>query len=72
MIQILEQYEILASQACRDYNVAAWNYNTDVENDAKVEDLVSTRSMKPLLSIEAVRKFVAVRSKGALCRSMNK
>ena len=38
---ILAQYEISASQKCRDYVEADWNYNTDVENETKVEELVS-------------------------------
>ncbi|PNF19925.1 hypothetical protein B7P43_G11508 [Cryptotermes secundus] len=41
MIEILEQYETSASQKCRDYNLAAWNYNTDVENASKVEELTA-------------------------------
>jgi hypothetical protein len=41
IIQILEEYEISASEKCRDYNLAAWNYNTDVENAIKIEELVS-------------------------------
>jgi hypothetical protein len=48
MIQILEQYETSASQKCRDYNLASWNYNTDVENASKVEELVSTRRITSL------------------------
>jgi hypothetical protein len=48
MIQILEQYEISASEKCRDYNLAAWNYNTDVENASRVEELVSTCRMTSL------------------------
>jgi hypothetical protein len=41
MIQILAQYEVSASAKCRDYVEADWNYNTDVENEIKVEELVS-------------------------------
>jgi hypothetical protein len=41
MIQILEEYETSASDKCRQYNLAAWNYYTDVENAANVEELVS-------------------------------
>jgi hypothetical protein len=63
MIQILEQYEISASQKCRDYNLAAWNYNTDVENAFKVEDLVSTSSMTSVPSIRTFIKFVGMRFK---------
>lgn len=43
MIQVLEQYEVSASEICRDYVEADWNYNTDVENDTKVEELVSRK-----------------------------
>lgn len=41
MIQILAQYEVSASEKCRVYVEADWNYNTDVENETKVEELVS-------------------------------
>jgi hypothetical protein len=41
IIEVLAQYEISASQKCRDYVEADWNYNTDVENETKVEELVS-------------------------------
>jgi hypothetical protein len=41
MIEILAQYEVLASAKCRDFVVADWNYNTDVENETNVEELVS-------------------------------
>jgi hypothetical protein len=41
MSDILAKYEISASEKCRDYVVADWNYNTDVENETKVEELVS-------------------------------
>jgi len=41
MIQILAEYEVSASAICRDYVEADWNYNTDVENETKVEELVS-------------------------------
>jgi hypothetical protein len=34
-------YEKLASAACRNYSLASWNYQTDVENKTKVEELVS-------------------------------
>lgn len=71
MIQILEQYEISASQKCRDYNLAAWNYNTDVENANKVEDLVSTSRMTSVPSIRTFITFVRLRLKGALRGSMN-
>jgi len=39
MIQVLAVYEVSASQKCRDYVEADWNYNTDVENETKVEEL---------------------------------
>ncbi|GFG29388.1 hypothetical protein Cfor_04455 [Coptotermes formosanus] len=39
MSDILAKYEISASEKCRDYVVADWNYNTDVENETKVEEL---------------------------------
>jgi hypothetical protein len=48
IIQVLEEYEVEASQKCRDYNLAAWNYNTDVENATKIEELVSKHRI-PLL-----------------------
>jgi hypothetical protein len=35
------EYETLASKACRKYSLASWNYQTDVENKTKVEELVS-------------------------------
>jgi hypothetical protein len=41
IIKVLAQYEVSASQKCRDYVEADWNYNTDVENETKVEELVS-------------------------------
>lgn len=41
MIEVLSQYEVSASEKCRDLNVAEWNYNTDIENNTKVEELVS-------------------------------
>jgi len=41
IIEVLAQYEVSASQKCRDYVEADWNYNTDVENVTKVEELVS-------------------------------
>jgi hypothetical protein len=41
MIQILAQYEVSASEKCREYVEADWNYNTDVENETKVEEVVS-------------------------------
>jgi hypothetical protein len=41
MVEILAQYEVSASAKCRDYVEADWNYNTDVENETKVEELVS-------------------------------
>jgi hypothetical protein len=44
-IQILEAYEASASEKCRVYNLAAWNYMTDVENDTKVDELVSKHRM---------------------------
>ncbi|XP_069675481.1 angiotensin-converting enzyme-like isoform X2 [Periplaneta americana] len=34
-------FERLASEACRLYNVASWNYNTDVENATAVEELTA-------------------------------
>lgn len=34
-------YEKLASAACRNYSLASWNYQTDVDNKTKVEELVS-------------------------------
>jgi hypothetical protein len=34
-------YEKLASAACRNYSSASWNYQTDVDNKTKVEELVS-------------------------------
>ena len=34
-------YEKLASAACRNYCLAQWNYQTDVDNNTKVEELVS-------------------------------
>jgi len=39
IIEVLAQYEVSASQKCRDYVEADWNYNTDVENETKVEEL---------------------------------
>jgi hypothetical protein len=45
IIRILEEYEISATEKCRDYNLASWNYMTDVENVAKVEELVSKHSI---------------------------
>jgi hypothetical protein len=44
MIQVLAEYEVSASEKCRDYVVADWNYNTDVENETKVEELVSKKT----------------------------
>jgi len=44
MIQVLAVYEVSASQKCRDYVEADWNYNTDVENETKVEELVSKKN----------------------------
>jgi hypothetical protein len=41
MRQILAQYEVSASEKCKDYVVADWNYAIDVENETKVEELVS-------------------------------
>jgi peptidyl-dipeptidase A len=32
-------YEKLASAACRNYSLASWNYQTDVDNKTKVEEL---------------------------------
>jgi len=43
IIEVLAQYEVSASQKCRDYVEADWNYNTDVENETKVEELVSKK-----------------------------
>lgn len=34
-------YEKLASAACRNYSLAAWNYQTDIGNKTKVEEFVS-------------------------------
>jgi len=39
MIQVLAEYEVSASQKCTTYVQADWNYNTDVENETKVEEL---------------------------------
>lgn len=41
MKDVLAQYEVSASEKCRDYVEADWNYATDVENETKVEELVS-------------------------------
>jgi hypothetical protein len=41
MKEVLAIYETSASEKCREYVVADWNYNTDVENETKVEELVS-------------------------------
>jgi hypothetical protein len=71
IIPILEQYEVSASQKCRDYNLAAWNYNTDVENASKVEELVSTcriTSLHRLILSLYIRKLVEMRFKGAVFR----
>jgi hypothetical protein len=35
------EYETLASKACKQYSLASWNYQTDVENKTKVEEFVS-------------------------------
>jgi hypothetical protein len=35
------EYEKLASEACKKYSLASWNYQTDVENETKVEQFVS-------------------------------
>jgi hypothetical protein len=35
------EYETLASKACRNYSLASWNYQTDIENKTKVEEFVS-------------------------------
>lgn len=43
IISILEDYEISASEKCREYNLASWNYMTDLENITNVEALVSIR-----------------------------
>jgi hypothetical protein len=68
MIQILEQHEISASEKCRDYNLAAWNYNTDVENAAKVGELVSTLQYVRLLPSLYVWKLPQMRYVRALFR----
>jgi hypothetical protein len=34
-------YEKLASASCKNYSLASWNYQTDVDNKTKVEELVS-------------------------------
>jgi hypothetical protein len=41
MIEILAEYEVSASEKCRVYVEADWNYATDVENETKIEELVS-------------------------------
>jgi hypothetical protein len=45
MKQILAQYEVSASEICHDYVEADWNYAIDVENETKVEQLVSTNGI---------------------------
>lgn len=35
------EYETMVSEACRKYSLASWNYQTDVENKTKVQELVS-------------------------------
>jgi hypothetical protein len=35
------EYETMASKARRKYSLASWNYQTDVSNKIKVEELVS-------------------------------
>jgi hypothetical protein len=35
------EYETLVSKACWKYSLASWNFQTDVENKTKVEELVS-------------------------------
>lgn len=40
-VYLATEYETLVSEACRKYSLASWNYQTDVENKTKVQELVS-------------------------------
>jgi hypothetical protein len=50
-------YEKLASAACRNYSLASWDYQTDVDNKTKVEELVS----KTVTSFAMNTSFVTLR-----------
>jgi hypothetical protein len=49
------EYEALATEACRNYSLATWNYQTDVENKTKVEELVSKTVTAFPKSVEFLR-----------------
>ena len=56
MVKVLAQYEVSASEKCRDYVEADWNYSIDVENDTKVDELVSKTAY--FWKIECLYRFI--------------
>jgi hypothetical protein len=52
------EYEILASKACRNYSLASWDYQTDVENKTKVEAFVSKTTIAFPKSVSFVMSVI--------------